>query len=126
MRQIVDALARLDWFERLDAALKHLAGVRSWRFQIPRACGWSGHQIEQHLLRYGVRVWDRRVDEHCLTFRVKRQQADWAEYLLCRAGVPILGRLFNPRNRPGGPLPVGVGQDYRTEPCDTQGHCRFL
>ncbi len=31
-------------------------------------------------------------------FCVKRRQVNWAEYLLLRAGVPVVSPVFNPRN----------------------------
>ncbi len=51
------------------------------------------------LRQYGIRVWGREVgnaDE--IAFLVKQKQAVWAEYVLCRAGVPLTGTLLDPRN----------------------------
>jgi hypothetical protein len=73
-------------------------GHNAWRFYVPRDCGWSGIEMERLLRRHGVKIWDRDFTHDCLTFRVKRRQANWAEYLLRRRGVPVVSRPFNPRN----------------------------
>lgn len=99
MDEVVTFLARLDWFERVDALIRRMWGVRSWRLRVPRDCGWSGYQIEQLLRRYGVKVWDRNLSSHHLSFRVRLQQANWAEYVLCRRGIPVCSPPFNPRNQ---------------------------
>jgi len=66
--------------------------------RISRMCTWSGLAIEQLLFRHGVRVWDRGVTSQEIFFRVKRRQVKWAEYLLLRAGVPVVSVLVEPRN----------------------------
>jgi hypothetical protein len=38
-----------------------------------------------------------KEDERALL--VKRSQAIWAEYVLCRAGVPLTCQMLDPRNR---------------------------
>ena len=96
--EIVEALAHLDWFERVDELGRMICGVRSWRFAIPRDCGWSGWQIEQMLQRHGIKLWGRNFNKRQLFFRVKREQANWAEYLLWRHGIPVQSEPFNPRN----------------------------
>jgi hypothetical protein len=98
MEALLDLLAHLDWFERLDEYLRSARGVRSWRFCVPRDCGWSGHQIEKFLRRYGIRIWGRNFSREHLFFRVKLRQANWAEYLLRRRDIPVCGPLFNPLN----------------------------
>lgn len=54
--------------------------------------------MERLLRRHGVKIWDRDFTRECLTFRVKRRQANWAEYLLRRRGIPVLSQPFNPLN----------------------------
>jgi hypothetical protein len=91
-----------------------LTGRNAWRFYVPRDCGWSGIEMERLLQRYGVKIWDRDFTRDCLTFRVKRRQANWAEYLLRRRGIPVVSQPFNPRNEeyarwhaPGSEPPTG-------------------
>jgi hypothetical protein len=91
-----------------------LTGRNAWRFYVPRDCGWSGIEMERLLGRHGVKIWDRDFIRDCLTFRVKRRQANWAEYLLRRRGIPVVSQPFNPRNdeyahrhAPGSEPPTG-------------------
>lgn len=94
---IVEMLAKLDWFERVVALSK--AGIPSHRFEIAdRGTGWSGADIEKLLKRHGVKLWDRNFTDGSLSFRVKRVQAGWAEYLLSRNGIPTLSKPFYERN----------------------------
>jgi len=75
-----------------------LTGRNTWQFYVPRDCGWSGIEMERLLRRHGVKIWDRNFTRDCLMFRVKRRQANWAEYLLRRRGILVLSRPFNPLN----------------------------
>jgi hypothetical protein len=69
------------------------------RFTYSNATGFRGVDVEMLLRQYGVRVWGREViDDEELALLVKQRQAVWAEYLLCRAGVPLTGNLLDPRN----------------------------
>jgi len=114
MNELVEFVAHLDWFEQMDTLLRHLCGEHTWRFYVPRNCGWSGIEMERLLERHGVKVWDRGFTRDCLTFRVRRRQANWAEYLLRRRGIPVLSQPFNPlndeyarRHAPGSEPPTG-------------------
>jgi hypothetical protein len=78
---------------------RSLAGSNRWKFWVPRDAGWSGIEIERYLRRYGIVVWDRGFVGNDYYFSVKQRQANWAEYLLLRRGIPITGSLFNPLNR---------------------------
>lgn len=95
---IVEMLAKLAWFERADEGLRALSGVKSHRFVVGRACGISGQQMENMLKRYGVKVWGRAFTGDTLLFRVKREQAGWAEYLLHQNGVPVRSKPVDARN----------------------------
>lgn len=78
--------------------LSSLTGRNTWTFAIPRDCGWTGWEIEKMLNRYGVKVFGRGINSRELRFKVKLRQANWAEYLLLRAGIPIASPPFNPHN----------------------------
>lgn len=68
------------------------------RFVFEASTGFTGYQVEKTLRRYGVRVWGRKSRGTQRSFLVKQDQAVWAEYVLCRAGVPLCGVLLDPRN----------------------------
>ncbi|HEY76219.1 MAG TPA: hypothetical protein G4O00_08570 [Thermoflexia bacterium] len=99
MDTFLDFLARLNWLERIGEWVRAALGIRSWRFCVPRNCGWSGYEIERFLRRYGVKIWGRDVSDQYISFRVKIEQANWAEYLLWRKGIPVCSPPLNPRNR---------------------------
>ena len=73
-------------------------GSNSWTFRVPHNCGWTGTDIERYLNKYGIIVWGRRVTGNYLHFSVKERQANWAEYLMLRRGIPLVGRTFNELN----------------------------
>lgn len=61
--------------------------------------GFTGADVEKLMRQYGIRIWGRQLDlDDELGFLVKRSQAVWAEYLLCRAGVPLTCKLLDNRN----------------------------
>lgn len=69
------------------------------RFSFATGAGVTGHDVEKLLRTYGIRIWGRETkDPEERAFLVKRAQAIWAEYLLCRAGVPLTCPLLDPRN----------------------------
>jgi hypothetical protein len=120
---VVSTFLNADWdgARRRDGlpGLLHELGAcvtrqNSWTIYVPCNSGWRGIDIERLLRRYGVKIWDRAFTRDCITFRVKRRQANWAEYLLWRKGIPVCSRPFDPRNRiygerypPGSEPPTG-------------------
>jgi len=70
----------------------------TWQFAFRRDGGWSGRDVERVLKGYHVRIFDRWFTKRELLFRVMRRQANWAEYLMYRAGVPLVGEVVNPGN----------------------------
>jgi hypothetical protein len=82
----------------LDELARTLTASNRWRIVVPRACEWSGAEIERYLAHYGIAIWGRGFAGDDIYFSVKERQANWAEYLLLRRGIPISGPLFNPQN----------------------------
>jgi hypothetical protein len=68
------------------------------RFSFSRKGDFSGVDAEMLLRQYGIRVWGREANDEEIAILVKRKQAVWAEYILCRAGVPLICPLLDPRN----------------------------
>lgn len=70
------------------------------RFSFSNQTGHSGVSVEKLLRKYGIRLWGRRLEgEGELSFLVKVKQAEWAEYVLCSAGVPLSTQLLNENHR---------------------------
>jgi hypothetical protein len=66
------------------------------RFQFAPGKGFRGRDVEKILLDHGIAIYERRRDPSGeLSFGVRHAHAEWAEYLLCRAGVPLTSPLLN-------------------------------
>jgi hypothetical protein len=83
----------------LDGLIGRLAHGPLHQFTFSTKSGFTGGDVEFLLRQYGVPVWGRGLlpDEQ-ISLHVKQSQAIWAEYLLCRAGVPLTCELLDPRN----------------------------
>jgi hypothetical protein len=97
-----------DWIRPVAALVQNLVNGPSHVFAIPEQAGWSGADIERLLARYGISIWGRMVINGCLVFSVRQAQARWAEYVLQRAGLPIVsgrtGKEAKRSRRPPGNL----------------------
>lgn len=106
----LDFMDLFNWIDRaewLASALRYRDLGRTVR--IEHADGQTGAGWEDLLKRYHVVIYGRRVTSKHLVFSVKTKQAKWAEYLLLRAGAPVVTR-FDGRNaawasKHGGQLP---------------------
>ncbi len=87
-----------DLIDPIDAFVGKLVYGPMHRFVIHRSGGFSGAEIEMLLRRYGIRIWGREIHDDEFAFLVKQSQAVWAEYILCRAGVPLSNGLLDQRN----------------------------
>lgn len=88
-----------DLIDPLDGWIGRMVHGRMHRFSFLRAGEFTGAQVEKLLQQYGIRIWGRELDDpEELAFYVKETQAVWAEYILCRAGVPLTTALLEPRN----------------------------
>ena len=98
MAGITDVLGALDLIDRVDEWFGN-ARFGPWhKFHIPLDAGCTGWEVEQLLARHGVRIWGRGFTSDSLYFNVKRRQANWAEYLIRRRGIPLSSQLVNPQN----------------------------
>jgi len=65
----------------------------SWAFFIPYDealnNGWNAFGIEGMLKQHGIKTWGSQISNGSLFFSVKLEQAQWAEYLLLRNGIPL-------------------------------------
>ena len=88
-----------DLIDPIDAWIGRLTQGPMHRFTFAAEGEFTGVEVEMLLRQYGIRIWGREMgqpDERAIL--VKRRQAVWAEYILCRAGVPLTCPLLEPRN----------------------------
>lgn len=85
--------------EMLQGVIVRAANGPLHRFTFRRGHGFVGRDVERLLTEQGIPVFERvRVGRDELGFAVRRDQALWAEYLLCRAGVPLTCELLDEVN----------------------------
>jgi len=79
-----------DWISPLIAIAGDIANGRNTRtFLIPANCGWTGREIERLLNRNGITTWGLMIINETFTISVRQSQAEWAQYVLERAGIPM-------------------------------------
>lgn len=77
-------------------------GVNTQPFFISTDSEWQIQDIQALLMRYGIKLWGVAYWNGQLHFSVKKRQAHWAQYVMLRAGVPLMhGLLPGSRAIPG-------------------------
>lgn len=98
MRKLFEIISIFDWITPTIALFEDVAegglfNLDAWTFYIPYeqaiSKGWSGADIEALLAAYGIKSWGHLVQFGEFFFRVKLEQAAWAEYVLTRYAVPL-------------------------------------
>ena len=107
MSNMLDLLDLFNWIDRAEwlvMALRYRDLGRTVKVEHAQPdksgktpAAQTGAGWEALLKRYGVVIYGRRVTSKHLVFRVKTKQAKWAEYLLLRAGAPVV-TTFDARN----------------------------
>lgn len=88
-----------DLIDPIDGWLGQMLNGPMHRFTFSTQGEFTGVEVELLLRQYGIRIWGREMtNPNERAFLVKRRQAVWAEYILCRAGVPLTSPLLDPRN----------------------------
>ena len=83
-------------------AMQTAVGANTEPFFIPCDSEWKIDDVQALLRQYGIKLWGVGYFNNELYFRVKKRQAHWAQYVLLRAGVPLLhGMLDGSRAIPG-------------------------
>lgn len=106
------ALSIGEMFENIIGPLNLIESAIGWACAL--AYGDAGHQfrirrvdkggkhslpeIKMILAEYGVVTYWYGFNAKHITFRIKKRQARWGEYVLLRAGVKLLNQSFDHRN----------------------------
>jgi hypothetical protein len=96
---VFEFLADFDWISPLIALVETAIYGHGWTFYLDLDSGWTGARCEKLLRSKGVRVYGRCIANGDAFFQVPKKQAEWAEYLLLKAGAPLKYHLFSERNR---------------------------
>lgn len=85
-------LADIDPLKWIDDALALLTNGPGHKLEWYKSSGWAGGRVERILREYGVRVYRRDYGHgrDTLGCHVRKRQAAWADYLLRRAGCPLV------------------------------------
>lgn len=96
---LFEFLAVFDWISPLKAMIETAINGVGHTFYIDLDSGWSGARCERILRPQGVKVYGRVIAKGDAFFQVPTKQAEFAEFLLLKAGVPLKYHLFSERNR---------------------------
>jgi len=81
--------ANFDWISPLIAIGQDIINGPSYTFLIPANCGWTGREIISLLRRNGIKTWGHMIVNDTLMISVRQTQAQWATFVLERAGIPL-------------------------------------
>jgi len=91
--RLVTIGAEFDWITPVLTWLTDMRSGGSVGYNIPVEAGWSALAIQTMLHDAGVRIWGLSIVAGIITFRLKRKQARYAQYLLERHGIPYQGGI---------------------------------
>jgi hypothetical protein len=99
MRKLFEFLSIFDWITPSIGLLEDIVNdptvfqSNSWTFFVPYdrslSDGWNAFDIEGLMRSYGIKSWGGQITNGEYFFSVKLEQAQWAEYVLLRHGVPL-------------------------------------
>jgi hypothetical protein len=85
--------SELDWITPVLTWLTDMRSGGSVGYNIPVDAGWSALAIQMTLHEAGVHIWGLSIVTGIITFRLKRSQTRYAQYLLERNGIPYQGGM---------------------------------
>lgn len=90
--EILNAICNFDWISPSWMILQDFANRPVSHFGIQANAGFDRGDIRRALRKHGVRSWGYvyNVDGDLIMISVPKAQAQWANYLLMREGVPVL------------------------------------
>jgi hypothetical protein len=113
MRKFFEVLSIFDWVTPTIGLTETFVHdptplqSNSWTFFIPyntaQRSGWNERGIRAILDQNGISSWGSQITNGELFFSVGLDQAQWAEYLLLKQGVPISEKFM------GAPAPKRKG-----------------
>lgn len=105
MLSFLKFLSIFDWISPTNAILEDIIEGSSldfnvWTFFIPfdeaQRNGWTTFGIQEVLAKNGIKSWGGLLYNDEFFFKVKLEQARWAEYILLNNNIPIDARSSSP------------------------------
>jgi hypothetical protein len=103
VRKVFEFLTLFDWITPAIGVFESLANdplqMNTWTFFIPYDealdAGWNANGIRRLMGKHGISYWGEQFayPNGVFFFKVRLEQAQWAEYLLLRYGVPLHKRF---------------------------------
>lgn len=78
-----------DWISPLWGIIQDFTNGPYCRFYVDRMAGFSVDNVTAILKRGGVKYWGEMIADGMIIVTVPEAQADYAEYILQLAGVPL-------------------------------------
>lgn len=111
MRGFFEFLSIFDWITPSVGFIQDIINdptplqSNSWTFFVPYeqslGGGWNAVDIEKLMKQHGIHYWGSQFTNGEFFFSVKRDQAQWAEYILLKNNVPLNEEFIGaPRPRP--------------------------
>lgn len=125
MDPVTEALAKVGALLELPGlAIQAATRGPQVKIEFARAQGWSGQMAENELRRLHIPICGRGFTKTTLCLYVRKRQAVWAEYVLRRAGCPVL-TVMDSRNAQWaegkGPVPAWDEKECLPNPKTKQG-----
>lgn len=87
-----------DWISPLLSIIQDMANGPHHDFLVDWNSGWSANEIKRLLKKHGIKVWGVMVRHETIMFTVRKKQAQWAQYVLQKNGIPLMGGLLSTEN----------------------------
>lgn len=102
-RTIFFSLWNADWqraqgkggLNLVSESLQSLIGTNTWPFFVSDDSEWNYQRMSSLLDSHGIAMWGWGHSRGQYYFRVKKRQAQWAQYVLLKYNVPLRGRLVH-------------------------------
>ncbi len=114
MRKLFEIFSIFDWITPSIGFLEDIINdptllqSNTWTFFVPYdqaiKSGWNAFDVEDLMKQHGIKMWGSQITGGEFFFSVKLEQAQWAEYLLLRYGVPVNQKYLgvpNPKRKTG-------------------------
>jgi hypothetical protein len=91
--KMIDFGTTFDWLTPIWTFYQDWRNRPSVGYSVRAGDGWSAYAIRDLLAAKGVNLWGLAIVDGAILFRLRRGQAEYAQYWLRREGVPYSGGI---------------------------------